>query len=318
MLTGHSLIGHFLFGHSSLMPHVSDVLSAGDIAKFSNLQVLARGVVEGYCSGLHRSPYKGFSVEFKEHRSYVPGDDIRTIDWKLFGKTDRLYIREYEEETNLRCTILLDSSGSMAYSGSRSNGSTKHDYAVRTAACLAYLMLQQQDSVGLVTFDKAVRRYIPPRARPKHLQAIVNELKVQKPQFETELGDVFHEMVVKMHRRGLLIIISDLFADVEQLMKSLAQFRHANHEIIIFQIWDPDELDFPFRQWTQFASLESAANRHLVDPAQIRRAYLEKLAQFRDQLARGCNRHRISLVPMTTDQPHADSLAAYLALRRGR
>ena len=298
------------------MPHVSDVLSARDIAKFSNLQVLARGVVEGFCSGLHRSPHKGFSVEFKEHRAYVRGDDIRTIDWKLFGKTDRLYIREYEEETNLRCTILLDSSGSMAYSGSRSNGSTKHDYAVRTAACLAYLMLQQQDSVGLVTFDKQVRRYIPPRARPKHLQAIINELKVQKPQFETELSDVFHEMVVKIHRRGLLIIISDLFGDVDQLMKSLAHFRHANHEIMIFQIWDPDELDFPFRQWTQFASLESASNRHLVDPAQIRRAYLEKLAQFRDQLAKGCNRHRISLVPMTTDQPYADSLAAYLALRR--
>ncbi len=298
------------------MAHVSDVLSAGDIARFSNLQVLAKGVVEGFCSGLHRSPHKGFSVEFKEHRSYVPGDDIRTIDWKLFGKTDRLYIREYEEETNLRCTILLDSSGSMAYSGSRSNGSTKHDYAVRTAACLAYLMLQQQDSVGLVTFDKQVRRYIPPRARPNHLQVIVNELKAQKPQYETELGDVFREMVVKMHRRGLLIIISDLFGDVDQLMKSLAQFRHANHEIMIFQIWDPDELDFPFRQWTQFASLEAASNRHLVDPAQIRRAYLEKLAIFRDQLTKGCNRHRISLVPMTTDQPHADSLAAYLALRR--
>lgn len=298
------------------MPHVSDVLSSRDIAKFSNLQVLARGVVEGFCSGLHRSPHKGFSVEFKEHRAYVRGDDIRTIAWKLFGKTDRLYIREYEEETNLRCTILLDSSGSMAYSGSRSNGSTKHDYAVRTAACLAYLMLQQQDSVGLVTFDKQVRRYIPPRARPKHLQTIISELTVQKPQFETELSDVFHEMVVKIQRRGLLIIISDLFGDVDQLMKSLAHFRHANHEIMIFQIWDPDELDFPFRQWTQFASLESASNRHLVDPAQIRRAYLEKLAQFRDQLAKGCSRHRISLVPMTTDQPYADSLAAYLALRR--
>ena len=298
------------------MAHVSDVLSAGDIARFSNLQVLARSVVEGFCSGLHRSPHKGFSVEFKEHRSYVPGDDIRTIDWKLFGKTDRLYIREYEEETNLRCTILLDSSGSMKYSGSRSNGSTKHDYAVHTAACLAYLMLQQQDSVGLVTFDKKVRRYIPPRARPNHLQVIINELQAQKPEFETELGDVFHEMVAKMHRRGLVIIISDLFGDVDRLMKSLAQFRHANHEIMIFQIWDPDELDFPFRQWTQFASLESAANRHLVDPAQIRRAYLEKLAQYRDQVTKGCNRHRISLVPMTTDQPHADSLAAYLALRR--
>lgn len=298
------------------MPQVSEVLSSRDIAKFSNLQVLAKGVVEGFCSGLHKSPHKGFSVEFKEHRSYVPGDDIRTIDWKLFGKTDRLFIREYEEETNLRCTILLDSSGSMAYSGSRSQGNTKHDYAVRTAACLAYLMLQQQDSVGLVTFDREVRRYIPPRARPKHLQAIINELKVQKPEHETALSDVFHEMVVKIHRRGLLIIISDLFDDAEKLMKSLAHFRHANHEIIIFQIWDPDELDFPFRQWTQFASLEAAANRHLVDPAQIRRAYLQKLAQFRDQLASGCNRHRISLVPMTTDQPHADVLAAYLALRR--
>lgn len=298
------------------MPHVSDVLSPSDIGKFTNLQVLAKQVVEGFCSGLHRSPHKGFSVEFKEHRSYVPGDDIRTIDWKLFGKTDRLYIREYEEETNLRCTILLDSSGSMAYSGSRSDGVTKHEYAVRTAACLSYLMLQQQDSVGLVTFDRRVRRYIPPRARPRHLKAIVNELRKQKPAYETELGDVFHEMVVKLNRRGLLIIISDLFGDVEQLMKSLAHFRHANHEIIIFQIWDPDELDFPFRQWTQFASLEAATNRHLVDPAHMRRAYLEKLEQFREQLAKGCSRHRINLVPMTTDQPYADSLAAYLALRR--
>lgn len=298
------------------MARVFDILSAGDIGRFSNLQLLARQVVEGFCSGLHRSPHKGFSVEFKEHRSYVPGDDIRTIDWKLFGKTDRLYIREYEEETNLRCTILLDSSGSMAYSGSRSNGATKHDYAVRTAACLAYLMLQQQDSVGLVTFDKQVRRYIPPRAQPKHLQAIVAELQKQKPRFETELGDVFHEMASKIQRRGLLVVISDLFGDVDQLMKSLAHFRHANHEVIVFQIWDPDELDFPFRQWTQFASLEASGNRHLVDPAQVRRAYLDKLAEFRDQLAKGFNRHRISLVPMTTDQPHADSLAAYLALRR--
>ncbi len=298
------------------MPHVSDVLSSQDIGKFGNLQILAKQVVEGFCSGLHRSPHKGFSVEFKEHRAYVPGDDIRTIDWKLFGKTDRLYIREYEEETNLRCTILLDSSGSMSYCGSRSNGVSKHDYAVRTAASLAYLMLHQQDSVGLVTFDKIVRKYIPPRARPKHLKVIVSELQKQKPEFETEIGKVFHEMVSKIQRRGLLIVISDLFGDVEQLMKSLAQFRHANHEVIVFQIWDPDELDFPFRQWTQFASLESATNKHLVDPAQLRKAYLEKLAQFREQLAKGCNRQRISLVPMTSDQPYADSLAAYLALRR--
>ena len=298
------------------MPHVSDVLSARDIGKFVNLQVLAKQVVEGFCSGLHRSPHKGFSVEFKEHRQYVPGDDIRDIDWKLYGKTDRLFIREYEEETNLRCTILLDSSGSMGYSGSRSNGLTKHGYAIRTAACLAYLLLQQQDSVGLVTFDTKVRSYTPPRARPRHLQAIITQLDKTKPERETELGDVFHEMVTKIQRRGLVVIISDLFGDVEHLLKALAHFRHARHEMIIFQIWDPDELDFPFRQWTQFASLETANREHLVDPAQIRRAYLEKLEQFREKLTNGCNRHRISLVPLSTDQPYSDALAAYLGLRR--
>lgn len=298
------------------MSHVSEVLSSDDLGKFHNLQVYAKQIVEGFCSGLHRSPHKGFSVEFKEHRQYVPGDEIRSIDWKLFGKTDRLYIREYEEETNLRCTILLDSSGSMAYSGSRSHGVSKHDYAVRTAACLSYLMLQQQDSVGLVTFDSTVRSYIPPRARPKHMLAIIDELKQQKPGRETELGTVFHEMAAKLARRGLLIIISDLFGDVDSLLKSLAHFRHANHEVLIFQIYDPDELDFPFRQWMQFASLESSSNRRLVDPAQIRRAYLQKLEEYQDKLTRGCRRHRISLMPMTTDLPFADSLAAFLALRR--
>ncbi|MCA9059967.1 MAG: DUF58 domain-containing protein, partial [Planctomycetaceae bacterium] len=190
------------------MNRPNEILAAEHIGRFANLQLLAKQVVEGFCTGLHRSPHKGFSVEFKEHHQYVPGDDIRTIDWKLFGKTDRLYIREYEEETNLRCTLLLDSSGSMAYCGSRSNGISKHDYAVRTAACLAYLMLQQQDSVGLVTFDTAVRRYIPPRARPKHLKAIISELQQQQPGEETELSDVFHEMVTRIHRRGLLIILS--------------------------------------------------------------------------------------------------------------
>ena len=298
------------------MTHVSDVITAKDIGKYANLQVLAKQIVEGFCAGLHRSPHKGFSVEFKEHRSYVPGDDIRTIDWKLFGKTDRLFIREYEEETNLRCTILLDSSGSMGYSGSRSQNTTKHQYAVATAVSLAYLMLQQQDAVGLVTFDQAVRSYIPPRAQPKHLRAIVNELQKQKPGAETELGEVFKAIQAKIHRRGLVVIVSDLFGDVDQLMKSLARFRHAHHEVILFQILDPDEIDFPFRQWTQFSSLENRDNRHLVDPAQIRRAYLEKLEIFREQLSSGCNRQRISLVPMTTDQPFADSLAAYLAIRR--
>ncbi len=255
-------------------------------------------------------------MEFKEHRQYVRGDEIRSIDWKVFGKTDRLYIREYEEETNLRCTILLDRSGSMGYCGSRNGAISKHDYAVRTAACLAYLMLQQQDSVGLVTFDTKVRRYIPPRSRATHLRAILDTLGRSKPGRETELGRVFHELVPKIHRRGLLIILSDLFGDVEELLKSLAHFRHAKHEIIVFQIWDPDELEFPFRQWTRFESLETPGNRRLVDPAHLRNAYLENLRLFREQLTAGCYRHRIDLVPMTTDRPYAETLASYLAMRR--
>lgn len=298
------------------MPHVSDLLHADDIKKLARLQVLARQVVEGFCSGLHRSPHKGFSVEFKEHRAYVRGDEIRNIDWKLYGKTDRLYIREYEEETSLRCTLLVDCSGSMDYSGARSDGMTKHAYAIRLAACLSYLLLQQQDSVGLVTFDTQMRQYVPPRSRPKHLQAIVNELEASRPANETELGGVFHQLVSKLHRRGLVVIISDLFGEVGQLLKALAHFRHAKHEILIFQIWDPDELDFPFRQWTRFASLESPSHRNLVDPAQIRRTYLEKLDRFREALTSGCHRHRINLVPMQTDEPYADALATYLALRR--
>jgi len=278
--------------------------------------VLARQVVEGFCSGLHRSPHKGFSVEFKEHRPYVRGDEVRAIDWKVFGKTDRLYIREYEEETNLRCTILLDSSGSMGYRGAASNGMSKHDYAVRLAACLAYLMLQQQDSVGLVRFDAKLRRYIPPRSRATHLRAIVEELARSRPEHETELGAVFHELVPKIHRRGLLVVLSDCFGDVDELLKALAHFRHAKHEIIVFQIWDPDELSFPFRGWMQFQSLETATHRRLVDPAHVRNAYLENLRRFREQLLSGCRRHRIDLVPLTTERPYADALFSYLAMRR--
>jgi len=298
------------------MASAPNVLSAGDVSRLSGLQLLAKQVVEGFASGLHRSPHKGFSVEFREHRPYVPGDDLRTIDWKLFGKTDRLYIREYEEETNVRCTLLVDCSGSMGYRGTRSDGLSKHDYAVRTAACLSWLMLQQQDSVGLVTFDTAIRRYIPPRARPRHLKHIMTELAAQQPGAETSLADVFHQIASRIQRRGLVMILSDLFGDVDQLMKALAHFRHARHEVIIFQIWDPDELDFPFRQWTQFASLENSAQRHLVDPAQLRKAYLQKLQEYRDQLTRGCSRNRIALVPLVTSQPAADALAAWLAIRR--
>ncbi|MEX2671721.1 MAG: DUF58 domain-containing protein [Phycisphaeraceae bacterium] len=297
------------------MAEVGEYLKPNDLGKLGNLQVLARQVVEGFCSGLHRSPHKGFSVEFKQHRQYVPGDELRYLDWKAWGKSDRLFIREYEEETNLRATLLVDVSGSMRYRGSTAEY-TKHGYAIRLAATLSYLMLQQQDAVGMVTFDTKMRRYIPPRARPAHLKNLIGELETTQPGGETEVGKVFRDLVPKLSRRGLLVIISDCFGDVPEMMRALAAFRHQRHDIVIFQIWDRDELEFPFKQWTQFESIETAGHRHMVDPAHLRQAYLENLANYREELKAGCYRHRIHLVPMVTDEPFADALAKYLAFRR--
>lgn len=297
------------------MSAIAKFLTGHDIKKISNLQVLARQVVEGFCAGLHRSPHKGFSVEFRQHRQYVHGDEIRRIDWKVFGRSDRFYIREYEEETNVRATILMDCSGSMDYA---SGGMTKHDYATRLAACLSYLMLQQADAVGLVTFDTKIRSYIPPRSRPGHLRILMDTIEASRPGGETELGDVFHDVCAKISRRGLLIVLSDCFGDVNALMKALAHFRYAHHEIIVFQIWDRAELDFPFKRWTKFESLERDGHHQLVDPAQLRDAYLENLGKFRAELKKACYRNRIDLVPVVTDQPYAETLANYLALRSRR
>ena len=294
------------------MSQASEFLTSADFQRISNLQVFARQVVEGFCTGLHRSPHKGFSVEFKQHRQYVPGDEIRHIDWRVFGRSDRFYIREYEEETNLRSTLILDRSGSMGYGP---EGNTKFAYATKLAACLAYLMLQQSDSVGLATFDTEIRRYIPPRSRVSHLKVLIDELQRGEVGGETELGDVFHDLVPKLHRRGLLIILSDCFGDVPTFLKAMAHFRHAWHEIVVFQIWDRDELEFPFKGWTQFECLERAGRQHLLDPALLRTAYLKNLEKFRDDLTRGCRRHKIDLVPFCTDQPYSEALAAYLSRR---
>lgn len=307
------------------MTRVTDIVSPRELQKVASLQVLARRVVEGFCAGLHRSPHKGISVEFKQHRQYVPGDDVRFVDWKVFGKSDRFFIREYEAETNLRATILLDLSGSMAYGGATTDtrdgaGSSipKSDYAVRLAACLSYLMLQQQDAVGLVTFDTKVLTYIPPRSTPRHLAALIEEASRRKPGGETGLASTFREIYQKIHRRGLLIVLSDCFDDVTEILRALAQFRHAGHEIIVFQLWHRDELEFPFAHWTRFECLEVEGLHHTLDPAHLRFAYLDRLAKYRDALTRGCRRHRIDLVPMTTDEPYADALARYLALRMRR
>lgn len=295
---------------------ITDLLSPRELSRVGNLQFLARGIVEGFCSGRHRSPHKGFSVEFKEHRQYVRGDELRNIDWKVFGKSDRLFIREYEEETNLRCTLLVDRSGSMSYKGERSDGKTKYDYGVQLAAALTYLMLGQQDAVGLITFDDKPRDHIPVRSRPSHLQNVLKALTSEVSYRETDLGGVFRQVAPKISRRGLVIIISDSMGDVSSIAKSLAQFRASRHEIIFFQILDPDEIDFPFAGRVQFKDLEDTSNEHTVDARSLKDAYLERLELHQTQLRDACQRNRVDFVPMTTDRPFSDALHAYMAFRR--
>ena len=295
------------------MANSANLLTPEDLKHVTNLNVLARQVMEGFCSGQHRSPHKGFSVEFREHRQYVPGDEIRHLDWKVFGKTDRMYIREFEEETNLRAHILLDASGSMSYG---EPGGSKFEYARRLAACLSYLLLRQQDAVGLVTFDTRARQVIPPRSRPGHLRVITEALEAGSPGGETELGTVVQALAPKIHRRSMVIFISDCFGEVSALLNALAQLRYALHDIIIFQLWHEDELDFSFKGWTRFDSLEVGDEKVLVNPAHLRSAYLDNLEAYRRELKDGCSRHRVSLVPMTLNQPYAVALANFLALRR--
>lgn len=295
---------------------ILDLVKPKDLARVSKLQLLARQVVEGFCSGRHRSPHKGFSVEFKEHRTYVRGDELRNIDWKAFGKSDRLYIREYEEETNLRCTLLVDRSGSMQYSGERSEGRTKYEYAQQLAASLAYLMLGQQDGVGLVTVDDEPREWLPSRSRPSHLRAVLQAIAENGTKRETDLGGVFQRIAPKLSRRGLLVILSDGMGDVDSLAKAFALFRSARHEILFFQVLDPDEIDFPFSGRIQFRDLESSQNEQMVDAKSIRDAYLRRYEEYQNKLRDICRKQRVDLVQMTTDRPFADALHEYLSVRR--
>jgi len=298
------------------MAAVTDYLDPKDLSRLANHQVLAKRVVEGFCSGLHRSPHKGFSVEFKQHRPYTQGDEIRRIDWKVFAKSDRFYVREYEEETNLRCHLLLDASGSMAYGENKGTESlSKLEYASRLAACLAYLSLRQTDSVGLTTFDSQIRSQVPPRGGASHTRQIIDLLGSTSTGEETDLGKVFHEIAPRLKKRGLVVIISDCFGDVPSILKGLAHFNHAKHDVVIFQIWDRDELEFPFRSWTRFDCLENLGLKHTVDPAHLRDAYLENLREYREELVKGCHRHRVQLFPMTTDEPYSVGLASFLAAR---
>ena len=295
------------------MATLSSILEAEDITSLHNLQLFARTVVEGFTSGHHTSPHKGFSVEFRQHRPYVQGDDIRRLDWKIFGRADRFYIREFDEETNLRATIVLDASGSMAYRGQK--GVLKFDYARKLAAAMAYLLMSQQDAVGLITFDSKVRDFIPNQTRITHLHHVLETMIKTEPGKDTALAPVLESLAQRLKRRGLVILISDFFDDPAALLKAIGVLRKKGHEIIAMQLWDRDELEFPFGQWSRFETLEKDEDFLLLDPATIRQRYLEVLKNFQEQLKDGLRKHQVDFLSLPTDEPHAAALRSYLALR---
>src|SRR5437016_8661634 len=217
------------------------------------LELPARLVVEGYLSGLHKSPYHGFSVEFAQHRECVPGDDIKHVDWKVYGRTDRFFLKHYEEETNLVCWLLLDVSESMQY---RSGPVSKYDYACMVAAALSYLTLHQQDSVGLVTFDDQVRQFLRPSSQPSHLKQMVQIMNQGAAREKTQLAPIFHDLAERIPRRAILVILSDCFDDLADLLAGLKHLRHKRHEVVMFHILDGAEVDFPFQEATLFRGLE--------------------------------------------------------------
>ncbi len=295
------------------MATLSDILHAEDITSLQSLQLFARTVVEGFTTGQHASPHKGFSVEFRQHRPYVQGDEIRRLDWKIFGRTDRFYIREFDEETNLRATLVLDASGSMGYRGQK--GVLKFDYARKLAASLAYLLMSQQDAVGLITFDSKIRDVIPCRTKITHLHLMLETMVKTEPGKDTSLAPVLESLAQRLKRRGLVILISDFFDDPAAILRSIGVLRKKGHEIIALQLWDRDEIDFPFGNWARFENLENDDDFLLLDPATIRQRYIEAQQNFAAQLKDGFRKHQVDYLSLPTDESHSAALRSYLSLR---
>ncbi len=286
------------------------------LAKLSGLELRARHVVEGYVSGLHRSPYHGFSIEFAQHREYVPGDDLRYVDWKVYGRSDKIYLKQYEQETNLVAYVLLDSSESMLYQGEKAPLS-KLEYAKTAAACLAYLVIRHQDSIGLVTFDSEVRSLLRPASTPSHFKELVHLLEQTRPQGKTTAGAIFHNLAERFTKRGIVLVFSDLFDDVAALAAGLKHLRHRRHDVVLFHILDRDELEFPFRQPSLFLGLEGLPNV-AVDARALRKAYLEQFGNYLAAVKRTCLELGGDYVLMTTDHPLDVALSSYLSSRMAR
>lgn len=281
------------------------------IRRIGRLELRARHIVEGLLSGMHRSPFFGQSVEFLQHRQYAPGDDLRHVDWKVWAKQDRLYVKQFEEDTNLRCQLLVDISNSMHYGSGPLN---KFEYAATVACSLAYLLLKQQDSVGCIAFDETVRARTPLRSTRAHLSTIAAALESHKPAGKTDPGAILRELAETQPRRGMIILISDLFGDTESILRGLRLLRQRDHDVIVLHILDDDELDFPFDNPTRFEGLELPAQL-TCNPRALRDGYLRAMEAFRQQIKRGCARDAVEYSLIRTSQPLDAALAALLSKR---
>jgi uncharacterized protein (DUF58 family) len=295
------------------MPDSKKFLHPEVVARIARLELRARHIVEGFLSGIHRSPHFGQSVEFLQHREYVPGDDLRHVDWKVWAKQDRLYVKQFEEDTNLRTTLLVDVSGSMQYG---SGPLTKYEYGCTVAASLAYMLLRQQDAVGCVSFDEHVRSTIPTRSKRNHLDAIVKALMVEVPRDKTDLYKIFRQVAEEYPRRGMMILVSDLLSDRQELVRGLKLLRKRGHDVMVFHVMDDDELDFPFKGSTRFEGLESSETIR-CNPRSLRDGYLSALQEFLAEIRRGCSNNICDYDLIRTSQPLSAVLAAYLSNRQG-
>ena len=288
------------------------ILTPDIISRLNNLSLKARFVVEGFIVGLHKSPYHGFSVEFSEHRAYGAGDEIRHVDWKLWGKTDRFFIKQFEEETNLKSYLLVDQSLSMTY---KSKNMTKLEYTQILAASLGYLMLKQQDAVGLTLFDDRIRVNIPARSKRSHLNIILSQMQNIIAGPETTIAPVLHKTAEAIKKRGLIILISDLFDDPDKVLSGLQHFRYKGHEVIVFHVLDPQELTLDFTQRTRFRDMESG-EEIVTDPWHIQLDYQKSMEQFCDYIKSNCRQKNIDYVQLSTDLPLDMALSEYLIKRK--
>ena len=287
------------------------LLDPAVIARLGTLELKARTIVEGFLSGLHRSPYKGFSVEFAEYRQYFPGDDLSTIDWKVYARSDRYYVKKFEEETNLDCHLMIDVSGSMAY-GSR--GVTKFDYAACLAASLAYLMNRQRDAVGLMAFDQRIVEMLPASARSGHLRSLLVALERLRPAAATDVSRPLHQLADSLSKRGLVVLVSDLLDDPDAVIRGLKHFRHRGTDVIVFQVLDPDELEFPFDRATRFEDLETSEQVMAV-PGLVREHYLREIHGLIDRYRRELGAAGIDYQLLRTTDPLEIALLSYLSTR---